>query len=113
MGIDIEDIVLVCLMWGAKDTYHVKTEINIMASIWIVVMLIWIPYSQLHIPFLKTFSPSLWIMIGLFCTFGVGCIFPLVLVYLHPVPESDSAESSEKFSWLMDQLQNVRFRYFF
>lgn len=97
-------------MWGARDVYHVKTEMDINVVIWIIVMLIWVPYSQLQITFLKTFSPSLWIIIGLFLCFGVGCIFPLVLVFIHPVPASESLESSEKFSWLVYQLENVRFR---
>lgn len=106
--------VLAYLMKNSRDAYHIKTEMYALTITWVTVLVIWIPYSQLSITFLKTLSPSFWMVMGLYSSSVWICFFPLILVYRHPVillpiGGAEGGPNGE-FNDFVEKLENLRFR---
>lgn len=96
------------LMRGARDAYRIKNEIVIITLTWLVVFIIWTPYTAISFPFQKTLSPSFWILIGFYISFIFFTVFPLFLSYKHD--QMDVGEATAGFKEFIEKLENLHFR---
>lgn len=102
-------VVVMCfLTWGAYDSYRIKAEMKTIVGIWLIVFLVWTPYTSLDFPFQFIMPSAFFITLGMYATFLCTAVWALYLVRREQQIEIGMLSAGYKA--FVDELEFLPFR---